>query len=436
MEKQSLRLQYGFHMRESFGEYSVPDAIRVKPEKKISAVVRIGILSLAVNVVLVTVKLLLAGLTGSLALRADGIHSLVDVFVSLTLVIGLFLSQRKSRNFPYGLYKIENVAAAAIALLLFFAAYEIIRELIQQESVQPYTGVWVLAAVAAVILVPLLFSRFELSMGRKFNSPGLRADGMHFTADVLSSSVVFLSLLGQSLGLPLDRIGAAVIVVFISYSAWGLLAGSMRVLLDASVSPQILDKIKAIISEEPAVDRLNNLTGRNSGRYIFIEADVAVRLKDLAKAHEMSEELEGKIRKAVPNIDRVLIHYEPVVRPAVRYAVPLADSGGRLSEDFGTALYFAILELNRKDRSLVSQQLVANPFSGFGKGRGLKVAAFLSKFKPDAVISREQITDKGPGFALEAAGSSMETTPFLKLDEVLSGLQTEDKIEMKGEGVI
>jgi len=72
-------------------------------------IVRIGIYSLVVNLILVAAKLTLSFVTGSLALRADAIHSAVDVFASIALIIGLVISGRKSKNFPYGLYKIENL---------------------------------------------------------------------------------------------------------------------------------------------------------------------------------------------------------------------------------------------------------------------------------------------------------------------------------------
>ena len=63
-------------------------------------IVRVGVYSLIVNVVLVAGKLTLAFVTGSLALRADAVHSLVDVFASIALILGLVISGRKSRDFP------------------------------------------------------------------------------------------------------------------------------------------------------------------------------------------------------------------------------------------------------------------------------------------------------------------------------------------------
>jgi len=86
---------------------------------------RVAVLSLLVNLTLVGIKLTLSYFSGSLALRADAVHSLVDVFGSTALILGIFISGRKSKSFPYGLYKVENLVAVIISLLLFLTAYEI-----------------------------------------------------------------------------------------------------------------------------------------------------------------------------------------------------------------------------------------------------------------------------------------------------------------------
>lgn len=133
-----------------------------------SIILRVAYLSLAVNAGLVVSKLALSVYSGSLALRADGIHSFVDVVASIALILGVFLSTRKRRDFPYGLYKVENVVAVAIALLIFFTAFEIAMEAVAGGGVaQPYSG-WVLPAVAAFIPIPFILGTYEVSVGRKY----------------------------------------------------------------------------------------------------------------------------------------------------------------------------------------------------------------------------------------------------------------------------
>jgi cation diffusion facilitator family transporter len=385
-------------------------------------ILRIGILSFAVNLALVAAKLCLSSITGSLTLRADGIHSLVDVFASTILILGLVLSNRRSRSFPYGLYKMENLVAAVIAFLLFFAAYEIAKEAISAElNTVSYSG-WILVIIAALVLVPLLFGFYERKMGKKYNSPGLSADGRHFASDVLSSSIVFLSVLAQILGFPLDRIGAVFMVLFIVYSAWGLLFSSMRVLLDASIKPEKLEKIKAAIMAEPAVGEVKSLIGRNSGRYIFIDLDITLRITDFARAHEITEKIEQKAREVEPGIDQISIHYEPAVKTHVKYILPLDTRGGLLAQEFGKASYFALVEINKQDETIIKQEIMANPFTTTGKGRGIAVAEFLLRYKPDIVISKESLVRKGPGYAFTNAGVEIRQSTAQTLDELLASI--------------
>ena len=91
--------------------------------------------SLLFNLSLVVVKLVLSSLSGSLALRADAVHSTVDVLASLALILGVKISERKSESFPLGLYKVENLASIVISFLLFLTAYEIIIEAVRGDAV-------------------------------------------------------------------------------------------------------------------------------------------------------------------------------------------------------------------------------------------------------------------------------------------------------------
>ncbi|HHF43566.1 MAG TPA: hypothetical protein ENL38_07615, partial [Candidatus Aminicenantes bacterium] len=95
---------------------------------------KVSLISGAVVFGLMSLKMSIAFLTGSIALKADAIHSLTDFISTLAVFIGLKLSKRKSRNFPYGLYKIENLVALVVAFFIFWAGYEIIKEVVLAQT--------------------------------------------------------------------------------------------------------------------------------------------------------------------------------------------------------------------------------------------------------------------------------------------------------------
>lgn len=380
---------------------------------------RVAIYSLLVNLFLLGLNLAMAAYSGSLALMAETAHNLADLAASVAVWLGLRLSQRKSRAFPYGLYKIENVAAIIVGLFIFLTAYEIAREALLGSGREVVMHPVILVGVVIAALVPWLFSRYELRIAQAVNSPSLTADALEFQAHVLSSGVVFASLLGQWIGWPLDWPAALLIVVWIVHAGWETLISGMRVLLDASIDAETLERIRRIIERQPAVVEVRSLVGRNAGRYRFLEAEIGVRSRSLDKAHQVSHAIESEIRREIPFVERVLIHIEPVSKAAVRIAVPLTDQTGLASQHFGLAPYFALVDKQKETGQIISQMIIASPFAGYPKGRGLEVAHWLLEQHVDAVVTPDDIRDKGPGHALGDAGVTVIVRDVSTLAEAI-----------------
>ena len=121
-------------------------------------------------------------------------------------------------------------------------------------------------------------------------------------------------------------------------------------------------------------------------------------------------------------MDRVLIHYEPQSKTQLRYAVALSSPRGEISQHFGESPYFALVDINLKERRLQRQEIVVNPHMDQTKGRGIKVAEFLLNHKPDIVVARENLVGKGPGYAFAEAGTETMQTEAMSLSKLLGQL--------------
>jgi cation diffusion facilitator family transporter len=344
----------------------------------------------------------------------------VDLLTAIGVLIGLKLSTRKSKAFPYGLYKLENVIAVVLAGMVFFTAYEIAREALFTPTRQATVDLWMLGGVVVAAVIPLVFSHFELRAGRAANSPVLIADAKEYRAHVFTTGIVFAALLAQWFALPLDRIAALIVVVVVVKTGWDLLADGMRVLLDASLSTETLLRIRDIIAAEPTVANLKWVTGRNAGRFRFVEAEVALRIHELEKAEATTRRMEAEIREAVPHVDRVLIHAEPVERTHLRYAAPLADPAGALSEHFGEAPYFGLVTMRLADWAVEEQEVLSNPYQLVEKAKGIKVAEWLVGLNVDLVLIKESLRGKGPVYVFGNAGVEMQETGAPTLSEALA----------------
>ncbi|MBN1583694.1 MAG: cation diffusion facilitator family transporter [Anaerolineae bacterium] len=385
------------------------------PEKASDArppvnVERWGWYSIGINVVLATINLIIALTSGSLAVEAEMIHNVVDFLAAVGVLIGLKLSTRKTKAFPYGLYKLENVISVLLAGMTFLTAYEIARDALLANTSPATVNVWMLIGIAAATAIPLIFSHFEMRAGRAANSPALIADASEYRAHVFTTGVVFAALLAQWFNLPLDRIAALVIVIAIGKTGWELLVDGMRVLLDASLDAETLREIRETIAAEPTVTEVHWVTGRNAGRFRFVEAEVALRVRELEKAEMVTQRIETRIREACPHVDRVLIHAEPVQRTHALYAIPLANVEGSLSEHFGEAPYFALVKVRLADDAVEAQQVLANLFLDVEKAKGIQVAEWLVSQKVDVVLLRQVLQHKGPVYALRDAGIELRQT--------------------------
>jgi cation diffusion facilitator family transporter len=379
--------------------------------------------AIGVNLILSLLNLGIALASSSLAVTSEMVHNLVDLMAAIVLLIGLRLSQRKSKSFPYGLYKVENVVSVMLSMLIFFTGYEIIREALLGYLGPTTVNAWFLVGVAFSAIIPMVFSHFELHAGKAANSPSLTASAMEYRTHIFTSGIVFISLITHYFGLNLDRIAAVLVVVFIIRTGWELLNDGMRVLLDASVDTETLSQIRQIIENDPASDRIKSLTGRNSGRFRFIEAEISLRIDDLNKAHLVSQRIENAIRTAVPFVERVLIHYEPSMPVYKCYAFPLATLDGILSEHFGEAPYFALIKRRRSDGEIEKQEVLHNPHQEGTKARGIRVAEWLISQKVDCIVLQENIQGKGPGYVFADAGIEIIHTESSSLSSAIHNLE-------------
>jgi cation diffusion facilitator family transporter len=381
---------------------------------------RVGIYAIVVNIFLFGLNVAMAALSGSLALAAEVVHNLADLTAACAVLVGLKLSQRKSGAFPYGLYKIENVVAVGVAFLIFFTAYEVAGEALLASERQILVHPLILFGTVIAALVPWLFGRYALAIGRAVNSPSLIASATELRAHVLSSGVVFAGLAGQLMGWPLDRPAALLIVVWIMRAGWQTLADGMRVLLDASIDAETLRQARQIIEQQPAVVEVKSLIGRNAGRYRFLEAEVGLRVQALEKAHQVSHAIETAIHTHIPHVERIVVHAEPAQKPVRCVAVPLADRTGTVSVHFGTAPYFALAEMRTDTGAVAKQIIIANPHAADPRGRGLKVAHWLLEQGIDVLITADDIREKGPGYALGDAGVAIVISDVASLDAALA----------------
>ncbi len=382
---------------------------------------RLALASVGVNIFVTGLKYFLGVFSGSLALFADAVHSTADVVSSASIWAGIRLSRRKTKRFPYGLYKVENLAALITSVIILLAGYEIVRSVLWAgERVRAERLPYAIVGVIIITMILLSFSRFELKRAQKLNSPSLEADAHHLTTDLFSSCIILVGLAGTywQVKFPLDKVAALVIVGLIAWVGVKIAVDAIRVLLDASLDFKTLNTLREIILETPQVSTINALTGRNSGRFKFIEAELALKVRELEKAHFVASQIENRIKSRVPNVDQILIHYEPMKKDIQVIALPVAEDRTHLSEHFGEAPYFLVLTLRSQDKRLLEEKLLPNPHRTVQTGKGIRVSEWLISQGVDEVIASKSFEHKGPYYVFADAGVVMQQTEQRDIEQI------------------
>lgn len=377
---------------------------------------KVALLAIGVNLLLFAIKYYFSNLSGSIALKADAFHSLSDVVASSTVLGGLIIAKRKTRSFPYGLYKVENLASVVVALAILYAGYEIAVEAMHGGTIELQNVGAAIASVVCAISVSFLYSSYATRVGRQINSPSLVADAKHISVDMFASAAVLVGFLASFAGVKLDRVSAFVVVAIIAWSGGKILIDGIRVLLDASLDYQTLSLAEKLIVAEPQVMSIQKLMGRNSGRYKFIEANILLKVYELDRASFIANRIADSISKQIKHVDRVLIHYEPMQKKNRIYALPLEDDlKQRISGHFGEAPYFGLTTVRIKDNNVINQEILVNPFTQVEHGKGILVAEFLIRHSVDVVVTKESFAGKGPFYVFSNAAvenfQTREDTP-------------------------
>ncbi|MDD2497434.1 MAG: cation diffusion facilitator family transporter [Desulfitobacteriaceae bacterium] len=381
---------------------------------------RVAMLAVAVNVFMFGFKYVLAHYSGSMALRAEAFHSLLDVVASSTVLGGLLIANRKTRMFPYGLYKIENLVSVFVAILILFAGYEIVLGAFSGGTGEiRYSGI-AIGGVLLMVVIAYTFSRYERKVGLEMNSPSLVADAEHIRVDLLANLIVVAALLANYIQIDFDRVATILIAGFIVWAGGKILIDAVRVLLDASLDHETLSEAEKLIVCEPQIMGIKSITGRNSGRYKFIEATIVVNTNDLDKAHFIITRIENKIKDAIKNVDRVLIHYEPVQKKNLVLAIPLENTeGNEISSHFGEAPFFLLVFVDRESKIILQTETVANPFSVAEHGKGILAAEMLNKHHIDILFLKNNFGGKGPLYVFSDAGVEIKLTDKEMVNEAL-----------------
>jgi len=293
---------------------------------------RSALVSVAAAAALVVLKLAVGLATHSLGLVSEAAHSGTDLVAALLTFFAIRVAARPADvKHQFGHGKAEHLAALAeagfLVVVSLFVSLRALERLAGVTSAHVRVTWYALAVVGAVLVIDASRTVVSFVTARRYGSPALASNALHFGSDFLGSTAVLGGLLLARHGHPNGDAAAALFVgVLVLLGATRVIKVNVDVLMDRAPAEAEAAAIEAIGAMRPAV-QLRRLRMRQAGGRQF--ADVVIGVPPgaaVGQGHAAADAVEAAVERALPNAD-VVVHVEPLEDATLRERVHAAAVG-------------------------------------------------------------------------------------------------------------
>ena len=278
---------------------------------------RIAKLSVLTLLIIGVIELLVGRLSLSLGLTADGVTSLFDALVSLIVWLGLHFSRRRpDARFHFGYQKVETLAAFIVAIsMIGVAIYIIFVSYLTFLSPRPISYPSIAMVTLLLAGVASMYRAFQMrTVAKKYGLLSLRTDANNSIKDATASFVIFVSILGSSLGfLELDALGGIIIGIYILGVAYVTIKEASLILLDACESAEITSVLAAALKTLSGISGIASIKLRPSGRYLTGVVTVMVDGSEtVADTERLRKEIRDVISRILEPVEDIIVVFRAV----------------------------------------------------------------------------------------------------------------------------
>ena len=222
-----------------------------------------GLVGIACNLILFTIKLVAGVLSGSIAITADAFNNLSDMGSSIVTLLGFKLASKSpDKDHPFGHGRMEYMSAFIVSVVIIVVGFELLTSSIEKifnpEDIQVNTITVVVLVLS--IIVKFWLGVFNNKLGDIINSTALKATAKDSINDVVATSaVLFTSLISMAFGLNLDGYVGVLVAIFIMYGGFSTAKEMLSPLLGAQPEPELVSEIKSAVLENDTFVGMHDL---------------------------------------------------------------------------------------------------------------------------------------------------------------------------------
>jgi len=300
-----------------------------------------GWISVLVNSILFIFKLVIGVMVGAVSVIADAIHTLSDVVSSIVVIWGFKQAEKPADvEHPYGHGRAEYIATLIIAILLCVAGIEFIEASIDriQNPEQVVAKWWMILILMVTIILKEITARYAEFLSTKIASGTLHADAWHHRIDALSSLLVVGALIAGKYGYPSSDGWAGLgVALFLIYTGFIIAKDAVDDLIGKPPTSEEVEVIRQIVMSVDGVLGAHDIIVHSYGHDKFASVHVEIDADETtAVAHDISEEVENKLEKAIgvePTVHLDPVHpNDPLVQEVNKVLSLLYESDGRITD--------------------------------------------------------------------------------------------------------
>ncbi|EEF28723.1 metal tolerance protein 11 isoform X1 [Ricinus communis] len=275
------------------------------------------------NMVLFAAKVYASVRSGSLAIIASTLDSLLDLLSGFILWFTAFTMQTPNPyQYPIGKKRMQPlgilVFASVMATLGLQIILESLRALLSDESEFELTKEqerWVVGIMLSVTLVKLLLMVYC----RSFTNEIVKAYAQDHFFDVITNIIgLIAALLANYMEDWMDPVGAIILALY-TIRTWSMtVLENVNSLVGKSATPDYLKKLTYLCwNHHKAVRHIDTVRAYTFGSHYFVEVDIVLPASmPLQEAHDIGESLQEKL-ELLPEIERAFVHldYEYTHKP-------------------------------------------------------------------------------------------------------------------------
>ncbi|MFW6074334.1 MAG: cation diffusion facilitator family transporter [Chloroflexota bacterium] len=308
----------------------IPDTDR--DGSRLSRVRFVLIVILALNFGVAIAKIAVGLAVGSLAMSADGVHSLLDGASNIIALIGIAVAARPpDRDHPYGHHRFETLTSLGIAAFMLLALYGILQGAYERVTGGggPEIGTVALITMLVTLAINLAVTTWERREGRRLKSSVLLADSRHTLSDVFVSLSVIASFGLIELGFGGADVAVTLVIAgLIAWGAWQIVRDATLVLADSAVEEPT--DIRETVLSVPGVHGAHAIRSRGGEDRVWVDLHIQVNPEmSVEDGHEIASEVARRVEDEFKRPADVTVHVEPATDYHLKQVRHYEDDRGR-----------------------------------------------------------------------------------------------------------